>query len=102
MKMKWSDALKPDGRFSRLQFALFYLVPILISVVLGYAVGLLVWIWFPFQMYIVIIAGIRRFHDLDRSGWHLLLAFVPLVNVIMILYLLLAPGKKEGNRWATE
>ena len=48
---------------------------------------------------LVIVAGIRRLHDLNLSGWCLLLAFVPLVNVVMILYLLLAPGKVEGNKW---
>jgi uncharacterized membrane protein YhaH (DUF805 family) len=98
--MKLQDALKPDGRFSRSQFALFYFVPILITVVLAYAVGYLAWIWFLFQVYVVIVAGIRRLHDLDKSGWHLLLIFVPLVNLFMIAYLLGRPGKIEGNRWA--
>ena len=56
--------------------------------------------WSLFGVYIVIIAGVRRLHDLNLSGWYLLLAFIPLVNVGMILYLLFAPGKVAGNRWA--
>ena len=125
MKVKWSDAFKPDGRFSRSQFAFFYFVPMMVSAVLGFLLGFvqlwseglivpdflfwlgalagwLVWPWLPFQTYLVIVAGIRRLHDLNRSGWYLLLAFIPLVNVVMILYLLFAPGKAEGNRWATQ
>ena len=118
---KW-DFLKPGGRFSRLQFACFYFVPIIVTAVLfgiiqfglgdstkhdglsfwlAVLAGWLIWPWLPFQVYIVIIAGIRRLHDLNKSGWYLLLAFIPLVNVIMILYLLFASGKVEGNRWLT-
>lgn len=106
MKVKWSDALKPEGRFSRSQFAFFYFIPILITGVfflLAEEVNELWSIvaipWALFQIYVVIIAGIRRLHDLNRSGSYLLLAFVPLVNVVMILYLLFAPGKVESNRW---
>jgi uncharacterized membrane protein YhaH (DUF805 family) len=122
MKVKWSDALKPEGRFSRSQFAFFYFVPILVSAVLGFLLGFiqpwstgftvaeflgilagwLIWPWLPFQVYLVIVAGVRRLHDLNRSGWYLLLAFVPLVNVVMILSLLFAPGKVEGNKWTTQ
>jgi len=118
---KWAF-LKPSGRFSRLQFACFYFVPIIVTAILfgiiqfglgdstkhngpsfPFAVlaGWLIWPWLLFQVYVVIIAGIRRLHDLNHSGWYLLLAFIPLVNVIMILYLLFALGKLEGNRWLT-
>ena len=105
MKMKWSDALKPDGRFSRSQFAFFYFIPIFITVVLSLLMqtslifGIIAIPWFLFQAYLVIVVGIRRLHDLNQSGWYLLLAFVPLANVVMILYLLFAAGKVEGNRW---
>ncbi len=106
MIVKWSDALKPDGRFSRSQFALFYLGPLLITAVLSLILqvfpllAIIAIPWFLFQVYLVIIAGVRRLHDLNRSGWYLLLAFIPLVNLVIILYLLFAPGKVEGNRWA--
>lgn len=106
--MNWSNALKPNGRFSRSQFAFFYLVPIIITWIL-YAISgvfeilLIIAIpWSLFQIYVVIIAGVRRLHDLNYSGWYLLLAFVPLANLALILYLLFAPGKVEGNRWALQ
>ena len=103
---RW-DFLKAGGRFSRLQFAFFYFIPIVVGAglgaILGYgdgflfaAAGVLIWLWVPFQIYVVIVAGIRRLHDLGRSGWYLLLAFIPLLNVVMLLYLIFAPGVRGG------
>ena len=105
MKVRWSESLKPDGRFSRSQFAFFYFIPIVTTYILYAIAGVLeVFLviavpWSLFQIYVVIITGIRRLHDLNRTGWYLLFAFVPVANVVMILYLLFAPGKVEGNRW---
>jgi len=104
--LDWSNALKANGRFSRSQFAFFYFVPIVVTLVLSIIAQAFpeLWLiaipWFLFQVYLVIIAGVRRLHDLNLSGWYLLFAFIPLANVVMILYLLFAPGKVEGNRWA--
>lgn len=105
---KWGFP-KPSGRFSRPQFAFFCFIPILVTVVLAGMLnygqsfffvaiaGLITWV--PLQIYLVIVAGIRRLHDLNHSGWYVLLAFIPLGNVVMLLYLLFAPGRIEGNRW---
>jgi len=41
--------------------------------------------------------GVRRLHDLGRSGLWLLLAFVPLVNLALATVLLLAPGSDGAN-----
>jgi uncharacterized membrane protein YhaH (DUF805 family) len=41
--------------------------------------------------------GVRRLHDLGRSGLWLLLAFVPLVNLALAAVLLLAPGSDGAN-----
>ena len=62
-------------------------------------VGAIIYLWAPFQIYLVIVAGIRRLHDLNRSGWYLALAFIPLMNMVMLAYLLFAQGKVAGNRW---
>jgi len=106
-KWNWSDALKSDGRFSRSQFAFFYFVPIISTYILFAIAGVLeIFLiiaipWALFQTYVVIVAGIRRLHDLNYSGWYLLFGFIPFANIALILYLLLAPGKVEGNRWLT-
>lgn len=42
---------------------------------------------------------IKRVHDLDKSGWLALLMFIPLVNLIFVLFLIFAPGTQGGNRF---
>lgn len=41
--------------------------------------------------------GIRRCHDLDRSGWFYLLMFIPIIDFFVALYLLFAqdPGPNQ-------
>lgn len=41
---------------------------------------------------------VRRLDDLDRSRWWCLLAWAPLLNGMMMLYLLCAPGNPRANR----
>jgi uncharacterized membrane protein YhaH (DUF805 family) len=42
---------------------------------------------------------IRRWHDLNQSGWLTLLGFVPLVGFIATIALLILPGKAEPNQY---
>ena len=99
----WPDILNPNGRFSRIPYVLILFVANIIMFPLVY---LFLDAWFIlifiqiFVSYVAIIAGIRRLHDLNKSGWPLLLLLIPFVNFIFLLYLLLAPGEKQGNRWA--
>ncbi|WP_407305038.1 DUF805 domain-containing protein [Acinetobacter sp.] len=58
---------------------------------LGFLVILVLYIYF------LIVITIRRLHDLNRSGWLILLFLVPLLNIFMGLYLLLASGTKGPN-----
>jgi uncharacterized membrane protein YhaH (DUF805 family) len=48
-----------------------------------------------------IAVSVRRMHDLDKSGWMVLLALVPLVN-FYYLYLLLQPGTPGPNRYGPD
>lgn len=45
------------------------------------------------------IAGIYRMHDLNNSGWFLLFIFVPLANLITVIYLLFVKSHTEANKW---
>jgi uncharacterized membrane protein YhaH (DUF805 family) len=45
---------------------------------------------------------IRRFHDLDRSGWQWLLSFIPLVNIYIWFLLLFEPGTNGPNRYGED
>ena len=48
---------------------------------------------------LILRAAVSRFHDLGWPGWSILLIFIPLVDVIAFLFLLLAPGKKPPNQY---
>lgn len=41
----------------------------------------------------------RRLHDIDRSGWWLLVAFIPLLGVLLLLYWVTRPGTSGSNRF---
>ncbi|MDH3387372.1 MAG: DUF805 domain-containing protein [Gammaproteobacteria bacterium] len=41
----------------------------------------------------------RRFNDLNRSGWWLLLFLIPVVNLIVSIYLVFFPGTEGPNNF---
>ncbi|MDF2141003.1 DUF805 domain-containing protein [Paenirhodobacter sp. CAU 1674] len=44
-----------------------------------------------------IAAGARRLHDTGRSGWWLLLAFLPLIGGLVLLYFFVQPSDPGSN-----
>ena len=46
-----------------------------------------------------IAVGIRRLHDTDRSGWWLLLVFIPIVGAIVLIVFWATDGKPEVNQY---
>ena len=62
--------------------------------------GLMIAILVPlyiFILYISILFMVQRLHDMNRSGWLWLLTFIPLVNLIFVLWILFAPGTPGAN-----
>ena len=45
---------------------------------------------------------IRRLHDLNRSAWYFVFAFIPYVNIIFALYLLLVKGTDGPNKYGAD
>jgi uncharacterized membrane protein YhaH (DUF805 family) len=45
---------------------------------------------------------IRRLHDLDRTGWWFLLAFVPIVGWIILIVWYCTEGTKGANRFGPD
>ena len=44
-------------------------------------------------------AGVRRIHDHDKTGWLLLLSFVPLIGWVFLLIMTLTPGTPGENSY---
>ncbi|WP_158583555.1 DUF805 domain-containing protein [Salinisphaera sp. Q1T1-3] len=41
----------------------------------------------------------RRLHDVNITGWAAVLTFVPLINIVFDLFLMLAPGTRGDNKY---
>lgn len=55
--------------------------------------GLVGWLYSLFSLRFSIL----RLHDLNLSGWYLLIGFIPLIGNLFSLYLLFAPGNEDSN-----
>lgn len=53
-------------------------------------------------IYMSMLFGIKRLHDLNHSGWLILLNFVPIVNFFFAFYILLKPGSEDLNQFGQQ
>jgi uncharacterized membrane protein YhaH (DUF805 family) len=53
------------------------------------------------MLFISIVLMRRRLHDLDRSGYWLILLLTPVVNIVLFAALCLAPGSKGDNHFGS-
>ena len=44
----------------------------------------------------------KRFHDLDKSGWYAILAFVPVISLLVMVYLFFWKGTSGSNRYGPD
>ena len=66
-----------------------------IGVLIGFA-ALIGGIWFT------IAQDVKRLHDVDKSGWLVVLLLIPIVNFILGLYMLFADGTVGPNRYGND
>jgi len=78
-----------NGRTSRKEYWMFVLFNILfgflfglINGLMGYTYSILTIIWQLFMIIPSICIGVRRMHDVGRSGWYIL---IPIFNIILAL-----------------
>jgi len=98
------------GRANRKEFWMFVLVNIIISVIFSILTRIpilrvifwIVLILFSLAVLIPGIAlGIRRLHDLNLSGWLMLLCLIPVVNVIAVFLLCVIEGNQYDNQYGS-
>jgi hypothetical protein len=51
---------------------------------------------------ISVLLAIQRLHDFDASGWWSLAMLVPLLNLVLTIALLFAPGTSGTNRYGPQ
>lgn len=89
-------------------FVLFNLIFASIAVVLDNILGLAVedagyGPIYGLYMLAVLVPGIavtvRRLHDINKSGWMILIGFIPFIGFIWLLVLMVTNGQQEANKW---
>jgi uncharacterized membrane protein YhaH (DUF805 family) len=46
--------------------------------------------------------SIRRLHDIDRTGWWVLLSFIPIIGILVLIYWACQPGTSGPNRFGPD
>jgi len=97
-----------DGRARRKEYWTFFLVNFIIAVVMGFMAGILwsilglvvniaLWVYALAIIVPSIAVAVRRLHDTGRSGWWVLIGFIPIIGLVLIVFLIQdsAPGENE-------
>lgn len=114
-KAFWTNYANFNGRASRSEYWWAYLSIFLIAIAVGLFVGLLSGVSSTLSgivaivlgiFYLVIIIpsisiGVRRLHDVDKSGWLMLLCIVPLISLVL-LYFFVIKGTDGPNRFGAD
>ena len=94
-----------EGRASRSEYWWFQLIvspSYLISTILENEIGYFFLGITLFTLIPAISAGVRRLHDTNRSGFFLLISFIPFIGGLVLLFFLIPEGTKGKNRFGTD
>jgi uncharacterized membrane protein YhaH (DUF805 family) len=96
------------GRARRAEFWWYFLANVIISFVfnildavigtgMGAGIGVLGLIYSLAVLVPGLAVGVRRLHDTDKSGWWLLLVFIPIVGIIVLIVFWATDGTRGAN-----
>jgi uncharacterized membrane protein YhaH (DUF805 family) len=93
-----------DGRINRAKFWLglvvIWLIELIVGTVFGFAVYIIVAI---VAIWPGLAISIKRWHDRDKSGWWVLIAFIPIIGWIWALIETgFLPGTDGPNRYGPD
>jgi uncharacterized membrane protein YhaH (DUF805 family) len=103
-----------SGRSRRMEYWYFVLFNIIVGVVLALIdmligtfsamsnIGLLSGIYSLAVLIPTLAVMVRRLHDIDRTGWWILINLIPLVGTIVLLVFALTPGTPGSNRYGPD
>ncbi|MDX1619037.1 MAG: DUF805 domain-containing protein [Balneolaceae bacterium] len=114
--MKWYiQAFKKyavfSGRARRKEYWFFVLFNIIVAMILGFidgmsgnfspetGIGLLGGLYTLIALVPGISVSVRRLHDTGRSGWWLLIGFIPIVGAIVLLVFFVQDGDAGHNEY---
>jgi uncharacterized membrane protein YhaH (DUF805 family) len=98
---KYADFYGKANREEYWLFVLFTNLAAILTIVLDHALGLVIQGTFYGPVYLIYLTitflpglslAVRRLHDVGKSGWMVLLAFIPIIGALWLLYLFVSPG----------
>lgn len=95
-----------NGRSRRKEYWYFVLFNIIISIVIGIVsvvigddMSILEFLYYLAVFIPGLAVSVRRLHDVGKSGWMLLIGFIPLIGTIWILILMITDSNPEENKY---
>jgi|TARA_B110000238_G_scaffold192217_1_gene227317 uncharacterized membrane protein YhaH (DUF805 family) len=94
-----------EGRARRKEYWMFSLFNFVIVIAIGIIESVIGTDGIIYSLYLLLMlipsiaVTIRRLHDTGRSGWWLLVAFIPLVGSITLLVFLVLDSETENNHY---
>ncbi|MFL5814074.1 MAG: DUF805 domain-containing protein [Bdellovibrionia bacterium] len=98
-----------DGRSGRQEFILISILTAALMAIVRYCdehslsslyflTLLLAFVSFGLSLF----ANVRRWHDLGRSGWWILIGLAPVLNIFVIIYLCVKAGTQGPNQYGQQ
>lgn len=104
-----------SGRSRRKEYWMFILGVVIAAIVLAVIEGILgisgmiAGLYGPLTLLLILAifipslaVQVRRFHDQDKSGWFVLLGFIPLIGGIILLVFMCLEGTRGTNQYGPD
>lgn len=98
-----------QGRSPRSEFWWFVLFYLLASLVIGLLgavsetlAGIVNFIFWLVLLIPSIAVGVRRLHDIDRTGWWVLIGLVPVLGTLVLIFFFVQRGTPGPNRFGPD
>lgn len=95
-----------EGRTSRKafwMFALFHIIFTIVVNIIGSTTGLeILAVIYALGIFLPALAiSVRRLHDVNKSGWWVLLSFIPILGFLILLFFYVKPGDAGANQYGS-
>lgn len=87
------------SRTGRTEFWVFAIVNIVVGMVIGFLSNSLSMVYSLVVMVPGLAVGVRRLHDIGKSGVNLLWIFLPIIGWIYLLILMIKESEPTENKW---
>ena len=104
--MAFKNYINFNGRSRRSELWWFFLFNIIIGIIISILANLITKYLIYLSYIYCLIAflpglglGIRRLHDIGKSGWYIFIAFIPLVGAFILLYFYCLDSENQSNEY---